>query len=143
LVFDVGRLAEALVLVLPLWPPSLLLLGVDKGALARRSGGTHVLVFDLVEAAKALAQFEHSSEMLALILAASQEATEQFRRAMEVEEAFLGRWSGLRLDFLAFAFGYAGAAALPLNMVEPGCSRWCLRLWGDVTSLCTIPSCNL
>jgi len=40
LVFNVGRLAEALVLVLPLWPPSLLMLGVDREALAHRSGGT-------------------------------------------------------------------------------------------------------
>ena len=48
-----------------------------------------MLVFDLVDAAKALAQFEHSSEMLALILVASQEATEQFEQATKVEEAFL------------------------------------------------------
>ena len=40
LVFDVGRLVEALVLVLPLWPPSLLLLGVDREALACHSRGT-------------------------------------------------------------------------------------------------------
>ena len=40
LVFNVGRLAEALVLVLLLWPPSLLLLGVDREALACHSGGT-------------------------------------------------------------------------------------------------------
>ena len=110
LVFNVGRLAEALVLVLLLWPPSLLLLGVDREALARHSGGTWVLMFDLADVAKALAQFEHSSEMLALILVASQEATEQFGKAMEVEEAFLGHWPRLHLDFLAFAFAYAGVA---------------------------------
>ena len=40
LVFYLGRLVEALVLVLPLWPPSLLLLGVDREALACHSGGT-------------------------------------------------------------------------------------------------------
>ena len=34
-----------------------------------------MLVFDLADAVKALAQFDHSSEMLALILVASQEAT--------------------------------------------------------------------
>jgi len=35
-------------------------------------------MFDLDDAAKALVQFEHSSEMLIFILDASQEATEQF-----------------------------------------------------------------
>ena len=65
MVFDVGHLAEALVLVLLLWPPSLLLLGVDREALARRSGETKVLIFDLANVAKALTQFEHLSEMLA------------------------------------------------------------------------------
>ena len=55
LVFDLGRLAEALVLVLPLWPPPLCLLEVDKEVLAHCSGGTEVLVFDLADAAKALA----------------------------------------------------------------------------------------
>jgi len=59
-----------------------------------------VLVFDLADATKALAQFDHSSKMVALILATSQEATEQFGQATEVEEAFLGRWSRLCLDFL-------------------------------------------
>ena len=48
-----------------------------------------MLVFDPSHDAKALAQFQHSSEMLALILAASQEAIEQFGQATEVEEAFL------------------------------------------------------
>ena len=50
----------------------------------------------------------------------SQEATEQFGQAMEVKEAFLGCWSRLRLDFLAFAFGYAGVVVLPSNMVDVG-----------------------
>ena len=59
-----------------------------------------MLVFDLADATKALAQFDHSSKMVALILATSQEATEQFGQATEVEEAFLGRWSRLCLDFL-------------------------------------------
>ena len=65
-------------LVLPLWPPPLCLLEVDREVLACRSGGTKVLVFDLADAVKALAQFENSSEMLIFILDASQEATEQF-----------------------------------------------------------------
>ena len=59
-----------------LWPPSLCLLGVDRGALARRCGETKVLVFDLVDVVKALAQFEHSSEALVFNLDASPEATE-------------------------------------------------------------------
>jgi len=58
--------------------------------------------------------------MLALILAASQEATEQYGQATKVEEAFLGRWPHLHLDFLAFAFGYVGAAMLPSNMIDVG-----------------------
>ena len=38
LVFDLARVAEASVLVLLLWPPSLCMLEVDREALARRSG---------------------------------------------------------------------------------------------------------
>jgi hypothetical protein len=38
LVFDLVRLAEALVCVLLLWPPSLCLLEVDRDALACRCG---------------------------------------------------------------------------------------------------------
>ena len=68
LVFDLARLAEASVLVLLLWPPSLCLHEVDREALARRSRETKVLVFDLADAMKALAQFEHSSEVLVLFL---------------------------------------------------------------------------
>ena len=37
---------------------------------------------------------------------------------MEVEEAFLGHCLRLRLDCFVFAFNYAGAAALPSNMVD-------------------------
>ena len=55
LVFDFGRLAEALVLVWLIWPPSLCLLEVDKEVLARRSGETKVLIFYLVGVTKALA----------------------------------------------------------------------------------------
>jgi len=55
LVFGLGRLAEALVLIFPLWPPSLCLLEVDKEVLARRSGETKVLIFYLVGVTKALA----------------------------------------------------------------------------------------
>ena len=53
LVFDFGRLAEALVLVWLIWPPSLCLLEVDKEVLARRDGETDVLVFYLVGVTKA------------------------------------------------------------------------------------------
>ena len=56
--------------------------------------------------------------MLIFILDASQEATEQFEQATEVEEAFLGHCLRLRLDCFVFAFNYAGVAALPSNMVD-------------------------
>ena len=94
LVFDLVRLAEASASTLLLWPPSLCLLGVDRGALARRCEEAEVLIFDLVDVAKALVQFEHSSEALVFNLDASPEATVQFEQATEVEEAFLGhcRW---------------------------------------------------
>jgi len=75
-------------------------------------------MFDLAHAAKAMAQFEHSSKMLIFILDASQEATEQFEQATEVEEAFLVHCFCLLLDFLVLAFGHAGAAVLPSNMVD-------------------------
>ena len=76
LVFDLARLAEASVLVLLLWPLSLCLLEVDREALVGHSGETKVLIFDLADVAKALAQFEHSLEVLVFILDASLEATE-------------------------------------------------------------------
>ena len=57
------------------------MLEVDREVLASHSGGAKVLVFDLADAVKSLAQFEHSSEMLIFILDASQEATEQFEQA--------------------------------------------------------------
>ena len=41
---------------------------------AHRSGETEVLIFDVAGVTKALAQFEHSSEALILILDASLEA---------------------------------------------------------------------
>ena len=114
------RLAEVLWLVFPLRPQPLCLLDADRGAIAHRSGVTEVLVFDLANATMVLVQFEHSSEMLIFILDASQEATEQFEQAMEVEEAFLVHCSRLLLVFLVLAFGYARAAALLLNMVDVG-----------------------
>ena len=100
-------------------------------------------MFDLADATKALAQFDHSSKMVALILAASQEATEQFGQATEVEEAFLGHCLHLRLDCFIFAFGYAGAAVLPSNMVDVGLCQMVSLVAGDVTRLRAIPSRNL
>ena len=61
LVFDLARLAEALVFVLSLWPPSLCLLGVDMNSLVRRRGETRVLVSDLAVVAKALVGFPPSA----------------------------------------------------------------------------------
>ena len=97
-----------------------------------------MLVFDLADAVKSLAQFEHSSEMLIFILDASQESTEQFEQAMEVEEAFLVHCSRLLLDFLILAFGYAGAATLPSNVIDVG-SR---QKVSSVVGGCYKPSCD-
>jgi hypothetical protein len=102
-----------------------------------------VLVFDLADVAKALAQFEHSSEALVFNLDASPEATEQFEQATKVEEAFLGRCLHLRLDCFVVAFGYARAAVLPLNMVDARLHQLVPSVVGDVTSLRAIPSDNL
>ena len=100
-------------------------------------------MFDLADAVKALSQFEHSSEMLIFILDASQEATEQFEQAMEVEEAYLVHCSRLLLDFLVLAFGYAGAVVLPSNMVDVMSRQMVSSVVGDVMSLRAIPSHNL
>ena len=102
LVFDLARLAEALVLVLLLWSPSLCLLEVDREALARHSEEIEVLIFNLADVVKVLAQFEHSSEVLVFILDASLEAIEQFEQATEVKEAFLGHCLRLCLDCFVF-----------------------------------------
>jgi hypothetical protein len=51
------------------------LLAVDQDALARLCGRAEALVFDLADAAKALAQFEHSSDVVAFDFVASPEAT--------------------------------------------------------------------
>jgi hypothetical protein len=51
------------------------LLAVDGDALALLREGAEVLMFDLADVAKALAQFEHSSEVVAFDFVASLEAT--------------------------------------------------------------------
>ena len=79
-----------------------------------------MLVFDLAVVAKALAQFKHSSGVLVFNLDASLEATVQFEQATEVDEVFLERRLCLCLDCFIVAFGHAGAATLPLNMVDAG-----------------------
>lgn len=48
-----------------------------------------VVVFVFVNAVKAFAQFEHSSEVVAQIANASQDATWQFEQATDSKEAFL------------------------------------------------------
>ena len=101
-----------------------------------------MLVFDLAVVAKALAQFEHSSEVLVFDLDASLEATMQFEQATKVDEAFLGRCLRLRLDCIV-AFGHARTAMLPLNMVDSRPRRTVSSVVGDVTSLRAIPSHNL
>ena len=96
------------------------MLEVDKGVLARRSRGTKVLVFDLADVVKALAQFEHSSGVLVFSLDASLEDIEQFEQAMEVEGAFLVCCLRLCVDCFAATFGHARAVALLSNMVDAG-----------------------
>ena len=104
----------------------------------RRNGETEVLVFDVADVAKALAQFEHSLKTLILILDASPEAIEQFEQATKVEEAFLGHCLRLCLDCFVFSFGYARAAALPSNMVDAGLCQ----MVSSVAGGCYEPSCH-
>ena len=68
LVFDLVSLAEARALTFFLWPLLLCCLVVARDILACRHGKAEVLVFDLAAVAKALAQFEHSSEVVGLML---------------------------------------------------------------------------
>ena len=77
-----------------------------------------MFIFDLAVVAKAVAQFEHSSDVLVFDLDASLEATVQFEQATEVDEAFLGRCLRLRLDGSVVVFDHDRAATLPSNMVD-------------------------
>jgi hypothetical protein len=99
-------------------------------------------MFDLVVVAKALVQFEHSSEVLVFDLDASLEATMQFEQATEAVELMLEHCLRLRLDECLVAFGHAGAAMLPSNMVDASHTSRYLWFRGDVTSLRVIPFCN-
>jgi len=99
-------------LLLPLIPSL-----VDVGdVLACRSGESEVLVFDLGDVAKALAQLQHLLGVLILDLVTSQEATMQFVQTTAATELMLVRCLRLLLDSGIFAFVLLGAAALPLNM---------------------------
>ena len=97
-----------------------------------------MLVFDLAVVAKALVQFEHPSEVLVFNLDASVDATKQFEQATEVEGAFLGHCLLLSLDCFVFAFGYAGVAALPSNMVDAGLHQ----MVSSVARGRYVPSCD-
>jgi hypothetical protein len=55
-------------LIFLLYPPPLSSLDVVRGVLACGCGEAEVLVFDLVPFAEAQAQFEHSSEVIELML---------------------------------------------------------------------------
>jgi hypothetical protein len=74
--------------------------------------GCAVLVFDLADVAKALVQFERSSD-------ASQEATAQLVQVTVVEEAFLALCLCWLVGSTSAFFGHAVTAVLPLNMVDP------------------------
>ena len=76
--------------------------------------------------------------MLVFNLDASLEAIEQFEQATEVEGAFLGHCLRLHLDCFVVAFGHAGAAALPSNMVNVGL-QWLVSL---VAEGCYESSCD-
>ena len=102
-----------------------------------------MLVFDLAVVVKALAQFERSSEVLVFNLVASPKATVQFEQAMEVVELMLERCLHLHLDECFVAFSCAGAAMLPLNMVDARPYQSISLVAGDVMSLRAIPSHNL
>ena len=62
----------------------------------------------------------------------------QLEQATEVDEAFLGRCLLLRLDCSIVAFSHAGAATLPLNMVD---SRLCQTI-SSVVGGCYESSCD-
>ena len=105
-------MAHIFLLLLPLIPSL-----VDVGdVLACRSGESEVLVFDLGDVAKALAQLQHLLGVLILDLVTSQEATMQFVQTTAATELMLVRCLRLLLDSGIFAFVLLGAAALPLNM---------------------------
>jgi hypothetical protein len=115
------------------------LLVVDGDALAHLREGAEVLMFNLADVVKALAQFEHSSEVVAFdFVGSQQEATEQFEQATEVEEAFLVRCLRLCVDCFVAAFGCAGAAVLPSNMDDAGLRQMVPLVVGG----CYEPSCD-
>ena len=138
LVFSLLSYAEASLLACFCVVPTVWSLAVDRKVLVHRSGEAEVLIFDLAVVAKALAQFEHSSEVLVFNIDASIETTAQFKQAMEVEEAFLGRCLCMHLGESVVAFGHAGAAALPSNMVDARL-QWSIS---SVTGGCYESSCD-
>ena len=86
-----------MVLIFLLYPLPLSSLEVVTGVLARGHGEAEVLVFDLAPFAEAPAQFEHSSEVIELMLV---------------------HCLCLRLDVEALVFDHARAAMLPSNLAE-------------------------
>jgi hypothetical protein len=86
-----------MVLIFLLYPLPLSSLEVIRGVLARGCGEAKVLVFDLMPFAEAQAQFEHS---------------------LEVVELMLMRCLRLRQSVEGLVFGLARPAALPSNLAE-------------------------
>jgi hypothetical protein len=98
-------------------------------------------VFDLAVVAKGLVQFEHLSEVLDFDFCASPEFIVQFLQATEAVELMLEHCLCLRLDDCLVAFGHAGVAALPSNMVDAKPYQFVsLVVGGCYESLCdTLP----
>ena len=136
--FALARLVEDSAAFRSHWPPPLCLLTIELDALACPRRRDEAFVFDLADAMKALAQFEHSSVVVAFDFVASLEVTEQFEQATEVKEAFLIHCLRLHMDCFVVAFGHARAAALPSNMVDAGLRQMVSLVAGG----CYEPSCD-
>jgi hypothetical protein len=100
--------AEALLLVRFIVAHAFWSLDVNREVLARRCGEAKVLIFDLVVVAKALAQFEHSSEVLVFNLELLQRSQCNLSKQQRLREPFLG---------VVFACAWMGVL-LPLAMLE-------------------------
>ena len=74
-----------------------------------------MLMFDLADVAKALAQFEHSSEMLALILVASQEATKAIWASNGGRRSISWTLVPLALGFSCFCLWLCWSSCAPVE----------------------------
>jgi hypothetical protein len=105
-------------LIFLLYPPLLSSLEVVRGVLARGHGEAEVLVFNLAPFVEALAQFEHSSEVVELMLA---------------------HCLRLRLGVKGLVFGLVRAVVLLSNLAKACPNHSVSLVAGDLTSLHAIP----